>query len=347
MSTDILLANAQDWRWQAAGAAALVALVTLAVLLRKAAHRDLASLVTALATLLGLAWSAQGMWDTAVHHYRQDVLVASVLFVVFESMMAARMLKARQYRADRARRGRHVRAVWLIACVMAAVVALGEGWAQAPARLAIPLLVAYGWYTDLTAADDPAERLETSWRWTPRRLGLALGLLEPGKRDIEQVDRDALRDRMTRLAFRIHHAPAWLNDLLRRPVRLSRLKTLAEDADLSAVRTRLARMSVDLMVPAPERPAQSSKLIVPPARRIELPDSRRVQGEHRIGDAVLRGADLREDAVIRMYASVTEDRPRGMTAQELAALYTPPLGQRTAEGIAAEARKRMNGSAVR
>lgn len=343
MTTDNLLTNAQDWRWQAAGAAALVLLLAAAVLLRKAAKRDLAGLVTGLATLLGLAWSAQGMWDTAVHHYRQDVLVASVLFVVFESMMAARMLKARQYRTDLARRGRHVRAVWLIACVMAAVVALGEGWAQAPARLAIPLLVAYGWYTDLTAGDDPGARPATSWRWTPRRLGLALGLLEPGARDVQQIDRDRLRDRMTRLAFRIHHAPAWLNDVLRRPVRLSRLKTLAEDADLTAVRTRLARMSVDLMAP----PAPSSRLIVPAARRIELPGERRVQGEHERDGRYLRGQELRQDAVLLMQASVLADRPRGMTAAELAGHYSPPLGQRTAEGFAAEARRQMNGHAVR
>src|SRR3982750_4015360 len=233
VSTDFILSAARDWRWiAAAGVTALVLLVTLAALLRKLGRRDLSRTVTTLATVLGLAWSAQGMWDTAVHHYRQDVLVASVLFVVFESMMLARMLQAGRYRTDLERRAKHVRAVWLIAAVMALVVALGEGWAQAPARLAIPLLVAYGWWTDLTAGDDPDKKLTTSLRWTPRRLGLAIGMLEATARDAETIDRDSLRDRMTRLAFRSHHAPAWLNDVLRRPVRLSRLKTLAEDADL-------------------------------------------------------------------------------------------------------------------
>lgn len=343
MTTDNLLTMASDWRYQASGVLVAIVLIRLAFLLRKAARRDLAGLVTGVATLLGLAWSAQGMWDTAVHHYGQDVLVASVLFVVFESMMVARMLKARKYRADRARRARHVRAVWLIACVMAVVVALGEGWAQAPARLAIPLLVAYGWHTDLIAADDPNEHLATSWRWTPRRLGLALGLLEPGARDAQQIDRDSLRDRMTKLAFRIHHAPAWLNDTLRRPVRLSRLKTLADDTDLTEVRRRLARMAVDLMTPPPA--PSPSKLIVPPARRIELPSERRVQGEHVTPEGdVLRREGLRKDAVLRMRASMTGLTPRGMTAAELAALYTPPLGSRTAEGFAAEARKQLNGS---
>lgn len=344
MTTDNLLALVQDWRWQTAGAVVLLALISIAFALRSAVKNDLAGLVTGLATLLGLAWSAQGMWDTAVHHYRQDVVVASVLFVVFESMMLARMLKARHYRTDRPRRTRHIRAVWLIACVMAAVVALGEGWAQAPGRLAIPLLVAYGWHTDLTAADDPNARLETSWRWTPRRLGLALGMLERRAHDVETVDRDNLRNRMTRLAFRIHHAPRWLNDALRRPTRLARLKTLADDNDLSAVRTRLARMSVDLMV-APE-PKRETPLIIPPVRRIELPGDRRVQGEHVSPDGVtLRREGLRTDAILRMRASMTADRPKGMTAAELAALYSPPFSQRTAEAFASDARK-MNGAAL-
>lgn len=325
MTTDDFLNAASDWRWvTAAGVGATLLLLLLAYLLRKLGRRDLSGMVTGLATLLGLAWSAQGMWDTAVHHYGQDVLVASVLFIVFESMMAARMLKARRYRTDLARRAKHIRAVWLIACVMAGVVALGEGWAQAPARLAIPLLVAYGWWTDLTADDDPDVRLETSWRWTPRRLGLALGLLEPGARDAVQIDRDSLRDRMTKLAFRAHHAPAWLNDILRRPVRISRLKTLSDDTDLREVRARMARMSVDLMTaPEPEEPAT---LIVPPTRRIHVPSATR-----------------EVDRLAVMLASMTPDRPKGMTAQELASKLGVSL--RTAETVAAEARK-LNGRSV-
>jgi hypothetical protein len=341
MTTDNLLTIARDVRWQAIGVVALLALIALALTLRRLRRYEAATVVTTLSTLLGLAWSAQGMWDTAVHHYRQDVLVASVLFVVFESMMLARMLKARQFRADLRRRAKHVRAVWLIACVMALVVALGEGWAQAPARLAIPLLVAYGWWTDLTADDDPDEKLKTSLRWTPRRFALAIGMLEPEARDARTLDRDRLRDRLTRLAFRHHHGATWLNDLLRRSSRLSRLKTLADDGDLHEVRTRLARMSVDLMAP----PAPTRLII--PERRIDLSAklSERVQGVHARDGQLLRGADLRRDAVLLMRASVLSNPPRGMTIAELAAHYDPPLKQRTAETFAAEARK-VNGHSL-
>lgn len=324
MDPDFLRSVPADWRWiSAAGVALVLALTGLALGLRRLGRGDLSRTVTVAATMLGLAWSAQGMWDTAVHTYNLDAMVASVLFVVFESMMMARMLKAAKYRTDLARRAKHVHAVWLIAVVMALVVALGEGWAQAPARLAIPLLVAYGWWTDLTADDDPEVKLSTSLRWTPRRLGLALGMLEATARDAETIDRDSLRDRMTRLAFRSHHAQAWLNDLLRRPVRLSRLKTLADDADLREVRLRLARMSVDLLTP-PE-PERTARLIVPHARTIKLPTPQ-------------------ADRLAVMVASMTPERPRGMTAQELAAELGVSL--RTAEGIAAEAR-RMNGHSLR
>lgn len=306
----------------ALGVLAVALMIVVALVLRKAGRRDASSIVTGLATILGLAWSAQGMWDTAVNHYGMDQPVAWVLFVVFEAMLTARMLKAGKYRTDLRRRTKHVRAVWLIAVIMATVVALGEGWQQALARLAIPLLVAYGWYTDLTADDDPSAKLETSWRLTPRRIGLALGLLEPGQSDAVTIDRDRLRTRMTRLAFRIHYAPDWLNDTLRRPTRLARLKTLADDADLNDVRARLARMSVDLMTP-PATPIPRVPLLEVPARRAP-----------RAGG----------DTMALMLASMTADRPKGMTAVELA--KSAGVSLRTAETVAAEARKRLNGSTV-
>lgn len=323
MTTDNLLDRivGVDPLWAVAGVAGVGVLIALAFLLRYLGRHSLATIVTTAATALGLGWSAQGMWDTAVKHYGQDQVVAWILFVVFESMLLARMLKARQYRTDLARRAKHVRAVWLIAVVMALVVALGEGWIQAPARLAIPLLVAYGWYTDLTADDNPDIKLETSWRWTPRRLGLALGLLEPGAKDAKTIDRDSLRDRMTKLAFRIKYGSDWITDAFRRNVRLSRLKTLADDADLNEVRARLARMSVDLMVPPP----------VPiPRRTIEVPTRRSA-----------RTADERMSV---MLASMTADRPKGMTAQELAGKLGVSL--RTAETVVADARKMVNGSTL-
>lgn len=322
----------------AIGAGVVAVLLVLAWLLRRKGRSKLAGRVTTAATLLGLGWSAQGMLDNAINHYRQDVVVASVLFVVFEAMLAARMLKAHQYRTDRARRRRHIVAVWTIAVVMALVVALGEGLAQAPARLAIPLLVAYGWYTDLTADDDPEDKPKTSLRWTPRRLGLWIGMLEPEARDAQTIDRDRLRDRITSLAFRKHHGNAWLNDVLRRSVRLQRLLTDAEDADVAAVRARLARSQVDLMPGPADRPRATRQ-----AELSAVPRSVQIgkQGVHSRAGQAMRGQELHADGIAQMLASVSPELPRGMPTAELAALYTPPLKSRNAETIASAARRQI------
>jgi hypothetical protein len=349
MTTDNLLdivRAAPPWATGVAAGLALLALILLARAIRKRGKGKAAKWATGAATVLGMAWSAQGMWDTAVNRYGQAVPVASVLFVVFECFLAGRMLRAHQYRADFARRGKFVTAVWIGACIMALVVALGEGWQQAPGRLAIPLLVAYGWYTDLTADDDPGEKPKTSWRLTPRRIGLAIGLLEPGERDAQTIDRDRLRTRMTRLAFRIEFGADPINDLLHRDVRLAKLKTIADDADLAEVRARLARMSVRLIEPkttpapppAKDRPAEPAAAPAP-----DQPAGGRLpQGVHKRLGRTLRGPALEADAVAVMVKSIGPDRPRGYTWFELASLYDPPLGKRKAEEFAATGRRQAS-----
>jgi hypothetical protein len=333
-------------------AGAVVVLFVLALLLRRTGRGKLARRVTGASTLLGLAWSAQGMWDTAVHHYHQDVVVASVLFVIFEATLAARMLKAHDYRTDRVRRPRHVRAVWVVASVMAVVVALGEGVEQAPARLAIPLLVAYGWYIDLTADDDPKDRPGTSLRWTPRRFALSAGIIEPGENDAQTINAERMRNRMTRLAFKSKHGSAWINEAFRRTARLERLQTLADDADIAEVRARMARSRLSLTAePAPVNPPErETHPVMPeqpkPPERVQPAkpaDPDRKQGVHTRDGLLLRGAGLKSDAIAMHRQSVTATRPKGMTAAELAALYTPPLGERTSQDFAALARKPING----
>lgn len=323
----------------------VILLVIVARLLRKLGRRNAATRVTGFATALGLGWSAQGMWDTAVHRYDQGIAVASILFVVFEAWLLGRMLRAYQYRADPARRRKFVTAVWVGASVMAVVVATGEGWVQAPGRLAIPLLVAYGWYTDLIADDDPATVVPTSWRWTPRRLLLAIGALEPGQRDAETIDADRHVIRMRNLAFRIEEGSATLNDLFRRKIRLAKLELAADASMIERARTDLARRGAVLRAEAePTAPAPAALPSVPsaPRRRPERPP----QGVHEIDGQTLRGRALREDGIARLLASVSTDLPRGMPTDQFARLYTPPLGTRTAADIAADARKRINGHAL-
>jgi hypothetical protein len=91
-----------------AGAPVAVAvLIVLALVLRRVLRSSTpARIVSTLATVIGLGWTAQGMWDSAVNAYRVPVQIASVLFILFEALMVSQMLRAHEYRADRPRRPR-------------------------------------------------------------------------------------------------------------------------------------------------------------------------------------------------------------------------------------------------
>ena len=302
--------------------------------------------VTLIATVIGLTWMAQGMWQTATTVYRVPALFAGVLFALFETFMLGNMLRANRFRSDLARRARPVRFVWSLAGTAGAVVSLAEGWRQAPLRFVVPLLVAWNWYLDLTADDDPARQQRTSWRWTPRRLRLAIGALEPGERDMETIDAARHVAKLRDLAFAVDTGAPWLTDVLRRRTRLAKLELAATDDMIRAARADLARRGAVLEKLPPylaHEPARRSSLETP-SRKLIVPREG-TQGVHVRDGQVLRGADLKADAVTLMRASIAAQPPRGMTTAELAAHYEPPLKQRTADTFAAEAR-RVNGHAV-
>jgi hypothetical protein len=340
MLTDVLARF--DWRTILLVAVPL-ALLTFAVVTAILPRPD--RRVTLLATVIGLGWSAQGMWDTAVHTYHVVPQLAVVLFTLFEAFMIGRMLNANLYRHDRDRRARPVRFVWSLAFIMGTVVALAEGWHQAPLRFVVPPLVACNWWIDLTADDDVASAGRTSWRWTPRRLGLAIGAIQPGAKDAKTIDRDTHVARMRDLAFRVKTGHPVINEILRRKTRLARREVAADDEMIAEVRAALARRGAILRDTQPS--AQPTRKL-PERSPILITPARRVQGVHEIDGKQLRGDELAADAVARMRASVSPDRPRGMTIADLADLYTPPLKQRTAETFAAEARRqqdeRVNGN---
>lgn len=333
--------------WLAASVAALILLAVAARLIHKLSRRRPDRWVDALSTIIGLGWSAEGMWETATERYHVKTVIAAVLFIVFESMMVSQMLRAYRYRLDRARRGRYVRAVWVIAVVMGVIVSLAEGWAQAPLRLAIPLLVAYSWWLGLTSDDDPRQRMVSSWRWTPRRIGLELGLLDEGAQDARAINRDRLTRRIRSLTFAERWGSVRAGLLLRRRIRLARLMLLADDAIVTDVNTSLAR-AARILDPEPEQPEPESHpvddqptepIVVTPLPAPKPPADRLPQGTHVRAGRVMRGDDLKRDAIARMLASVDAERPAGMTNAELAAMYVPPLKSRTAEHFGGEARK--------
>lgn len=312
--------------------------------------------IDGLATVIGLGWSSQGMWETATRRYGVVPLLAAVLFFVFESMMVAQMLRAYRYRDDRPRRGRYVRAVWVIAALMGCIVALAEGWAQAPLRLAIPLLVAYTWWLGLTSDDDPTEKLASSWRWTPRRIGLELGLLDEGAQDARAINRGRLTRRIRSLTFADRWGSPVVGTFTRRRERLARMLLIADDAiiaDVENALARAARIMDDQPIPdqsAPEKHPIDDQpeppVIVKPVPAKAPPDGRLPQGVHMRAGRVMRGEALERDAIDRMIASVGADRPAGMSNAELALMYEPPLKSRLADRFGAEARREIRERAV-
>lgn len=364
MTTDDLLTTLHDEILSAPawvpGVAVVLALGLLYFLARRLArwgHGRLARIVQVASTGLGLAWSAQGMYDVATDkdHYHLPTELAVVLCVIFEVYLVNRMLVTERYRAgDRLIRARHVKSVVVAGVVMALVVALGEGWAQAPARLAVPLLVVYGWFMDLTADDRPEEAPETSWRWTSREIGLKLRLLKYTEKDQQKLtnaERTARTLQMARLAFALQFGTEWVSDILRRKSRLARLRLLADDDQIAEVTARLVRAKGNPAPtgdpePEPKRePEPRRREIDPPPKKPAHPSGATVR---MVDGQALAGDDLKEHAIGRLLASVTPERPSGMSTEELIKSYDPPLGKRTAEGWAAAARKRarVNGSEV-
>lgn len=364
MTTDELLnvtrsgvAGLPAWVAGLLTALAVALLVLSAMRLRRWGRRSTATKITGLATVLGLGWSGQGMYHVATTQYEMAREVAGVLFFVFETWLVGRMLRAYEYREDRRRRARFVQAVWTGAVVMAVVVAVGEGWSQAPGRLAVPLLVTYGWYTDLIADDDPSEVVDTERRWTARELGLRVGWLKVRDADVADRTRAESRylvQRMARIEFGLQFGARWVSVVLRRRTRLAKLRLQADGVMLAEVAERIARARGEApaepaRTPSPEPAAPAPAVDVAPAPRRE-PRSR--PSGHPSGTVVrmvhgrpLAGDDLREDFIARVLASMTPERPRGATTTQVRGAYDPPIGQRVADSWAAEARRRAAGRA--
>lgn len=113
--------------------------------------------------------------------------------------------------------------------------------------------------------------------------------------------------------------------------------------------------SADEPVPAPRKrtapkpTADEGRKPEPPADEPPAESGRRPQGVHERGGQLLRGNELKRDAIDLVLGSVTPERPFGMSNADLAKEYTPPLASRKTEDFGAEARRRIrqNGHAVR
>lgn len=207
---------------------------------RGEAHTRMGVLAVALAT--GIA--GEGMWEVARYELELPPYLAVALFAFLEVVMLSQgamaryKLRAGQEPAAR----RHMGFVWAAAVASGLIAAsAGNSLTEVLLRLIAPPVAAGIVWMELTAdqaVDRP--RQQTSWIWTPRRIGIHLGLIRPGAEDLVQVDRDRRIDAITVTAHRLHHGSKRLARMRR--ARLRRLALQADDAMVAEAQRRVARV---------------------------------------------------------------------------------------------------------
>jgi hypothetical protein len=190
--------------------------------------------------IVALGWSADAMWIIARNKAHLPLGVTILLFTVFEAALLLSMSRAKRHLDDHGWPGQPGATAWGIAGLMSlAAIGASTSAAEAGVRVFIPFMVTKLWWDGLFTGRPRAAGSETSWRWTPRRLLLAIGAVEPGERDIETINRERLTQTMTRLEYLRRFGTGRLAK--RRGTRLARLSLKADDAIITDVRQRVSR----------------------------------------------------------------------------------------------------------
>ncbi|GGL09775.1 hypothetical protein [Mangrovihabitans endophyticus] len=190
-----------------------------------------------LVMLVGLGWSSEAVWEISRNRLHFPLGLTLLLFFVFEALLSLAMIRAKRHMRQFAWPGRFGTTAWTVAVCMSGVAGIAShSVPEAVLRMVIPLLVTKQWWDGLVggAAQRPADA--STWRWTPRRLLLALGAIEPGERDVQTVHRERLIQQMTTLYYKIQHGSGRLRT--RRVSRLARMSLTADDAVIAEVRQR-------------------------------------------------------------------------------------------------------------
>jgi hypothetical protein len=228
-----------------------------------------------LAMVIGLTWSAEAVWElTGPERMDLPLGLRLALFFVFEAQLTLAMIRAKRYLREHGWPGRHGTTAWIVATVMATVAAAAShSLPEAGLRAAIPLLLVKAWWDGLVGGAAKRPENATSWRWTPRRLMLALGAIEPGERDVESVHRERLTQTMTRLEHQRRHGSKRLAG--RRSARLARLSLTADDEVIAEVRRRVDRAT--WFEPTQDQPATGATPPTLPVRQAIEARARRVR----------------------------------------------------------------------
>jgi hypothetical protein len=194
-----------------------------------------------IAMLMGFGWSSEAVWVLAGPKGADlPTPIRWSLFVIFEVIMLVFMIRARRNMRILGHPGRAGRNAWLVATGMSLVaVWTAHNPGETLLRLFVPFLLTLMWWDGLVGEGVRKAAGATSWRWTPRRMLLALGAIEPGERDVETVNRERVTQQMTRLEYRRRHG--WKRLAGRRAARLARLSLTADDDMIAEVQRRVGR----------------------------------------------------------------------------------------------------------
>lgn len=297
-------------------ATAVLALLAVTIAWRKLRrHQQPDKPLSRIAMLIGLAWSSESVWELTGRLAEMPTGVRLLIFTVLEVMLVISMMRAERHVRERGWPGRSGTTAWIIAAVMAAVAAgISSSLAEACIRAAIPLLLTLQWWDGVVKEGAEKPAWVTSWRWTPRRLLLWLGAIEPGDRDVDTIHRERLTQQMVRLEFARRHG--------KRPERaarsLARLSLSADDEMIGEVRARVDR--ADWFDRAPVEPAARTEEPVRERPQPSVPQARAAQAKvARVRRMSLRRRVCARHPVVRVKpVQVPREDPR--TAQEKALL---------------------------
>jgi hypothetical protein len=225
----------------AALAATVLALALFARKVRNVARSEKPDeTLSTVGMLIGLGWSGEAMWIIGTQLLHLPIPLLALLLFVLEVNLATAMIRAKRHHRLHDHPGSYGTTAWSIAAAMALIAAFAShSPAEAALRIAIPLLVTKTWWDGMVGAGTRKLAGATTWRWTPRRLLLWAGAIEPGERDVEQVNRDRLAQQMTRLEFRRQNTSGRAQR--RATAKLTRLSLTADDAIIGEVRQQVAR----------------------------------------------------------------------------------------------------------
>src|SRR4051794_31838106 len=141
-----------------------------------------------LVMLIGLGWSSEAVWEISRNRLHFTLGLTLLLFFVFEALLTLAMIRAKRHMRAFGWPGRFGTTAWTVAACMSGVAGIAShSIPEAVLRMVIPLLVTKQWWDGLVGGSAKRPADTSTWRWTPRRVLLAVGAIEPGDRDVQTV----------------------------------------------------------------------------------------------------------------------------------------------------------------